>query len=178
LAQEAVLLAPPSDETERLAELQNLHLLDTKAEPVFDRITTKLARILNVPIALITFVDKERQFFKSQFGLPEDLSQARQTPRDVSVCSQVVAMDDVLVIEDLARDRRFARNSLVKERGLRFYAGAPLRTTGGHVLGALCVLDTKPRHFGDHDKRLLEVMAEEVMEVINLRASSRAAEAA
>jgi hypothetical protein len=108
-------------------------------------------------------VDKERQFFKSQFGLPEDLAQARQTPRDVSVCSQVVAMDDVLVIEDLARERRFARNSLVKERGLRFYAGAPLRTTGGHVLGALCVLDTKPRHFGDHDKRLLEVMAEEVM---------------
>jgi GAF domain-containing protein len=82
-------------------------------------------------------------------------------------------MDDVLVIEDLARDRRFARNSLVKERGLRFYAGAPLRTTGGHVLGALCVLDTKPRHFGDHDKRLLQVMAEEVMEAINLRAASR-----
>jgi len=178
LAQEAVLLAPPNDEIERLAELQNLHLLDTKAEPVFDRITTKLARILNVPIALITFVDKERQFFKSQFGLPEDLAQARQAPRDVSVCSQVVAMDEVLVIEDLARDRRFARNSLVKERGLRFYAGAPLRTTGGHVLGALCVLDTKPRHFGDHDKRLLQVMAEEVMEAINLRAASRTSEAA
>ncbi len=172
LAQEAVLLAPSIDETERLAELQNLHLLDTEAEPAFDHITKKLARILNVPIALITFVDKERQFFKSQVGLPDDLAKARQTPRDESVCSHVVAMDDVLVIEDLARDRRFAKNQMLKERGLRFYAGAPLRTAGGHVLGALCVLDTKPRQFGEHEKRLLQVMAEEVMEAIVQRAAA------
>lgn len=174
LAQEVVLLAP-IDETDRLAELQNLHLLDnTDAEPAFDRITTKLTRILNVPIALITFVDKDRQFFKSQIGLPEDLARARQTPRDVSVCSHVVALDKVLVVNDLARDRRFAQNALVKERGLRFYAGAPIRTASGHVLGALCVLDTRPRQFGDHEKRLLEVMAEEVMETINQRADNAA----
>jgi predicted PurR-regulated permease PerM len=171
LEQEAVLLDSAEDETERLAELQDLHLLDTEAEPAFDRITTKLARILNVPMALITFVDRDRQFFMSQVGLPEDLALARQTSRDVSVCSLVVAKAEVLVVEDLSRDRRFAKNTLVKERGLRFYAGAPLRTTRGHVLGALCVLDTKPRQFGEHEKRVLQVMAEEVMEAIYARTS-------
>jgi GAF domain-containing protein len=173
LEQESVLLDSPEDETERLAELQGLHLLDTEAEPAFDRITTKLARILNVPIALITFVDRDRQFFKSQVGLPEDLAFARQTSRDVSVCRLVLAKDDLLVIEDLARDRRFTKNTLVKERGLRFYAGVPLRTARGHVLGTLCVLDTKPRQFGEHEKRVLQVMAEEVMEAIYARPSSQ-----
>lgn len=172
LAQEAVLLTPTFDETARLAELQSLHLLDTEAEPVFDRITSKLAHILNVPLALITFVDQNRQFFKSHLGLPEDLARTREIPRDMSVCSHVVASNDVFVVEDLARDRRFAKNPMVKERGLRFYAGAPLRTARGHVLGAICVLDTKPRRFGDHEKRLMQVMAEEVMEAIVLRSQS------
>ena len=73
----------------------------------------------------------------------------------------------------MVRDRRFAKNTLVKERGLRFYAGAPLRTTRGHVLGALGVLDTKPRQFGEHEKRVLQVMAEEVMEAIYARTISQ-----
>lgn len=174
LAQEAVMLAPSVDETARLAALQELHLLDTAAEPVFDRITTKVAHILNVPIALITFVDAERQFFKSHVGLPEDLAKARETSRDVSVCSHVVVNEEVMVVEDLARDRRFAKNPFLKQRGLRFYAGAPLRTAAGHVLGALCVLDTKPRQFGDPEKRLLQVMAGEVIDAIAARAAAGA----
>ena len=174
LAQEALQLAPAIDETERLAALRDLHLLDTEAEPAFDRITTKLARILNVPIALITFVDRDRQFFKSQVGLPDDLALARQTPRDVSVCSHVATSGELLIVEDLLRDRRFAKNALLREKGLRFYAGAPLRTAAGHTLGALCVLDTKPRQFAEHEKRVLQVMAEEVMEAVNQRAAKLA----
>ena len=174
LAQEALQLAPAIDETERLAALRDLHLLDTEAEPAFDRITTKLARILNVPIALITFVDRDRQFFKSQVGLPDDLALARQTPRDVSMCSHVATSGELLIVEDLLRDRRFAKNALLREKGLRFYAVAPLRTAAGHTLGALCVLDTKPRQFAEHEKRVLQVMAEEVMEAVNQRAAQLA----
>ena len=172
LAQETLQLAPIADETERLAALHDLHLLDTAAEPAFDRITAKLAHILNVPIALITFVDRDRQFFKSQVGLPEDLALARQTPRDVSVCSHVAISGEMLIVEDLLRDRRFAKNPLIREKGLRFYAGAPLRTAAGHTLGALCVLDTKPRQFAEHEKRVLQVMADEVMEAVNARATT------
>ena len=81
----------PADEEERLAALAELNLLDTEAEPVFDRITAKLARVFEVPIALISLIDRDRQFFKSQTGLPEDLAKARQTARNVSVCGHVVA---------------------------------------------------------------------------------------
>ncbi len=82
-------------------------------------------------IALVSLVDRDRLFFKSHTGLPDDLAAARQMPRDVSVCAHVVASNKVLVVEYLARDRRFAGNPFIKVRRLRFYAGAPLRATGG-----------------------------------------------
>lgn len=172
LARETALMPLPIDESERLAELRSLRVLDTEVDPVFERITKRLTQVLHMPIALITFVDEERQFFKSSRGLPSDLAEARQTPRDVSVCSHVVAANEVLVFEDLARDRRFANNELLKERGLRFYAGAPLHGRSGHVLGSLCVLDHQPRQFSEHDKRFLQAMAEEVMEVVHERSAT------
>ncbi len=159
----------PGDEEERLAALAELNLLDTEAEPVFDRITAKLARIFEVPIAAITFIDRDRQFFKSQTGLPEDLAKARQTPRNVSVCGHVVAKNQVMVIEDLARDRRFANNPLLKEHGIRFYAGVPILAPNGQPIGSLCVLDLKPRQMTEREKRLLLEYANEVMEEIAKR---------
>jgi predicted PurR-regulated permease PerM len=164
----------PADEEERLAALTALNLLDTEAEPVFDRITTKLARVFEVPIALITFVDRDRQFFKSQTGLPADLAKARQTPRNVSACGHVVAKNQVMVIEDLARDRRFANNSLFKEHGIRFYAGIPLLAPNGQPIGSLCLMDMKPRQLTEREKRLLQVYANEVMEEIAHRATAAA----
>ena len=163
----------PADEEERLAALAELNLLDTEAEPVFDRITTKLARVFEVPIALITFVDRDRQFFKSQTGLPEELAKARQTPRSVSICGHVVAKNQVMVIEDLARDRRFANNPLLKEHGIRFYAGVPLLAPNGQPIGSLCLLDLKPRQVTDREKRLLQEYANDVMEEINRRSPLR-----
>jgi hypothetical protein len=160
----------PEDEEERMAALTELNLLDTEAEPVFDRITAKLARIFEMPIALITLVDRDRQFFKSQTGLPTELATARQTPRSVSVCGHVVAKNEVMVIEDLARDRRFANNPLLKEHGIRFYAGVPLLAPNGQPIGSLCLMDMKPRQLTDREKRLLLEYAAEVMEEIAKRA--------
>ncbi len=160
----------PADEEERLAALVALNLLDTEAEPVFDRITAKLARVFEVPIALISLIDRDRQFFKSQTGLPEALAKARQTARNISVCGHVVAKNQVMVIEDLARDRRFANNPLLKEHGIRFYAGIPLLAPNGQPIGSLCLMDLKPRQLTDREKRLLQEYASEVMEEIAKRA--------
>lgn len=177
LAHEAALQQTSPDETARLAELNELHLIDTATEAVFDRITARLARILNVPIALISLINADRQFFKAEFGLPEPLAKTRSTPREMAVCSQVVSSNKVLVVEDLARDRRFAANPLVREMKLRFYAGVPLRTRTGHAIGSLCVMDYKSRRFSFHEIRLLEVTAEEVMEIINARTQEETAAA-
>lgn len=163
--------AIPHNEENRLAELARLHLIDGKSEEVFDRITKRLARVFDVPIALISLIDRDRQWFKSHVGLPEDLAKIRQTSRDLSVCGHVIGSNETLIVEDLARDRRFANNPLLKERGLRFYAGAPLRSNKLPI-GSLCLLDIKPRRMTDHDKRLLEVMAEDLMEEIQRRASA------
>jgi len=160
----------PDDEEERLAALAELNLLDTEAEPVFDRITAKLTRVFEVPIALISLIDRDRQFFKSQTGLPENLAKARQTARNVSVCGHVVAKNQVMVIEDLARDRRFANNPLLKEHGIRFYAGVPLLAPNGQPIGSLCLMDMKPRQLTEREKRLLLEYASEVMEEIAKRA--------
>ena len=101
-------------------------------------------------------------------GLPDDLAETGQTSRELSVCGHVIANNEVLVVEDLARDRRFANNPLLKERGLRFYAGAPLRSNNLPI-GSLCILDIKPRRLSEREKRLLEVMAEDVMEEFTRR---------
>jgi predicted PurR-regulated permease PerM len=167
----------PPDEEERLATLAALNLLDTEAEPVFDRITAKLARVFEVPIALISLMDRDRQFFKSQIGLPMELAKARQTARNVSVCGHVVAKNQVMVIEDLARDRRFANNPLLKEHGIRFYAGVPLLAPNGQPIGSLCLMDLKPRQLTEREKRLLQEYANEVMEEIAKRAPQIFAEA-
>ncbi len=171
MALEASSLVPSSNEAARLAELEKLHLGDTGAEPALDRITRKLAHILNVPIALINVLDAERQLIKSEAGLPEEASESRSIPRGLSICNKVVSANKLLVVEDLARDRRFAENLFVRSLKVRFYAGTPLRTPAGHAIGSLCVLDHKPRKFGEHESRVLEVMAEEVMELISSRAA-------
>src|SRR5215470_3798605 len=167
---DAMTPAPiPPNEEERLVELNRLNLLDTPREANFDHITERLTKLFNVPIALITLVDKNRQWFKSQTGLPADLAEARSTSRDVSLCGHVVAKDEVLVVRDLARDLRFANNALVKERGLRFYAGVPLRGPNGFPIGSLCILDTKPREITKQEQELLKMIAGDVMEQIKRR---------
>jgi predicted PurR-regulated permease PerM/GAF domain-containing protein len=167
---DAMLPAPmPPNEEERLAELEGLNLLDTPIEADFDQVTARLTRLFKVPMALVTLVDKNRQWFKSQAGLPADLAEARSTSRDVSLCGHVVAKDEVLIVRDLLRDPRFANNPFVKEHSLRFYAGVPLRGPNGFPIGSLCILDTKPREMTRQEQELLKMIAGDVMEQIKRR---------
>ena len=159
----------PANEKERQNELEALHILDTLPEDAFDRITAKVAKIFEVPIALVSFIDRDRQWFKSATGLPPDLAEAGSTSRNASVCGHVVASDQPLTVEDIARDRRFANNPLLRERGLRFYAGVPLRINDLPI-GSLCILDTKPRRLSEREQRLLEVLADDVVDEIKRRA--------
>jgi len=168
--EDAMLPAPrPPNEEERLAELNGLKLLDTPRETNFDDVTVRLTKLFNVPIALITLIDKNRQWFKSQAGLPADLAEACSTSRDVSLCGHVVANDEVLIVRDLARDPRFANNPFVKENSLRFYAGVPLRGPNGLPIGSLCILDTKPHEMTTQEQELLKMIAGDVMEQIKRR---------
>src|SRR5258705_6410009 len=167
---DAMLPAPmPPNEEERLAELNGLNLLDTPTEADFDQVTARLTKLFKVPIALLTLIDKDRQWFKSQAGLPADLAETRSTSRDVSLCGHVIAQDEALIVRDLARDPRFANNPFVKERGLRFYAGVPLRGPNGFPIGTLTILDTKPREVARQEQDLLEMIAGDVMEQIKRR---------
>ncbi|HXI75308.1 MAG TPA: GAF domain-containing protein, partial [Pyrinomonadaceae bacterium] len=167
---DAMVPAPtPPNEEERLAELNGLNLLDTPMEADFDQVTERLTKLFRVPTALLTLIDKDRQWFKSQTGLPADLAEARSTSRDVSLCGHVIANDEVLIVRDLARDPRFANNPFVKERGLRFYAGVPLRVPNGFPIGTLSILDTKPREMTRQEQELLKMIAGDVMEQIKRR---------
>ncbi|MDQ6861158.1 MAG: AI-2E family transporter [Verrucomicrobiota bacterium] len=167
-ADEMIPAPIPANEEARLAELAALRILDTLPEDAFNRITEKASRVFEAPIALVSFIDRDRQWFKAETGLPTDLAEQGETSRDVSVCGHVVATDQTMVIEDIARDRRFAKNPFLRERGIRFYAGAPLRWNG-HPLGSLCIMDVKPRRLAEREQRLLEVMAEDVVEEIGRR---------
>ena len=132
---------PPDNEARRLAELHGLAILDTPREERFDRIARIAASSLGVPIALISLVDQDRQWFKSCIGL--DVS---ETPREVAFCAHAVEQGADVVVPDTLLDERFADNPLVTDGPrIRFYAGAPLLTGSGSCLGTLCVVDTRPR---------------------------------
>lgn len=133
--------AHPANEYERIALLHALDLLDSPAEPSFDRITRLVARTLRVPIALVSLVDTNRQWFKSRVGLD-----TLETPREFAFCAHTVLQESPMVIGDASEDDRFAGNPLVTgDPNIRFYAGAPIFTCDGLVLGTLCAIDSQPR---------------------------------
>lgn len=129
----------PDDEPQRLAALKRACILDTAPEPGFDALTRTAAHLCSVPIALVSLVDHDRQWFKSKVGLD-----AAQTPRDISFCGHAIAGDDLFEVVDPLQDERFCCNPLVTEKPkLRYYAGAPLIDASGFRLGTLCVIDTQ-----------------------------------
>jgi len=131
----------PADEEQRLRDLQRHGVLDSPDDPHLDRIVDLAAAVLAMPIALVSLVDRDRQWFPARHGL-----ETRQTPRTMAFCAHTIAADDVLVVPDALLDERFANNPLVQgEPGVRFYAGAPLQSAEGHNLGTLCVIDRRPR---------------------------------
>lgn len=158
----------PANELARQFALDQTGLLDTGAEERFDRFTRMACKMFNVPIALVSLVDHNRQWFKSCQGLS-----APETPRDISFCGHAILHSDLFIIEDTLSDDRFSDNPLVQEAPfIRFYAGAPLHSSDGHRLGTMCLIDRKPRRFDGEDQALLRELADCIEREINLQAAS------
>lgn len=160
---EALPGALPADEKARLEHLYALDILDTAEEERFDRLTRLAAEIFRVPIALVSLVDRDRQWFKSYLGMIE-----RETPREISFCSHALSEPRMMLVEDLTSDPRFRDNPLVQGPPYaRFYAGAVLRELNGNALGTLCLLDHKPRRFDSRERSLLLQLSALVEREIN-----------
>ena len=145
----------PNNEALRIQTLRELNVLDTSPEERFDRLTRLAKRLFNVPIALVSLVDADRQWFKSCVGL--DVS---ETSRDISFCGHAILGDQILTVPDAGLDERFHDNPLVVGApGIRFYAGCPLTVSNGSKLGTLCLIDIKPRDLDDEDRALLRDLA-------------------
>lgn len=155
----------PADEEQRLRDLQRHAVLDTPADPHFERIVRLASEALEMPIALVSLVDRDRQWFLAHHGL-----EASETPRRMAFCAHAIADDAVLMVPDALADERFNTNPLVLESPrIRFYAGAPLRSSEGHNLGTLCVIDQRPRQLDPQQLAMLELMADLVMRELELR---------
>ena len=153
----------------RLEALRRTALIDTPPEEAFDRLTRMAAAVLRVPVALVTLVDRDRQFFKSDCGLGEPLANWRSNPLTYSFCKFTVGLQEPFVISDARQDPRVARWPTVIDLGVIAYAGVPLMNADGHALGTFCVVDTEPHAWTEEDVSVLRVMAKCTMAEIELR---------
>ncbi|SLN55243.1 ATP-binding protein [Oceanibacterium hippocampi] len=155
----------PENERARLEKLRSLDILDTPPEAAFDHVAQSVASALDVPIALVTLVDAERQWFKARYGIGDS-----EMPRDIAFCAHSIMGDEPLVIPDARSDSRFADNPLVVgPPNIRFYAGAPLRTANGINLGTVAGIDIRPRELDDRMRRMLVHSAALVVEILDFR---------
>lgn len=162
----------PPNELERLAVLESLNLLDSPQDPDFQEICREAARYFDAPVALVTLIDARRQWFKARVGL--DIC---ETTREASFCNYVVSQDMVLIVPDAWEDARFASNPLVVgPPHVRFYAGAPLYYGDGIRLGALCIIDQRPRAADEIDVTTLRHLADRVAGEIWVRQATLSAE--
>jgi signal transduction histidine kinase len=171
-------VARPLADPARLAALRETALLDSPAEGSFDRLTRLAARLLRAPIALVSLVDAERQFFKSCVGLPATVAAARETPLSHSFCRHAVERAQPLVIDDARVHPLVSGNAALRDLDVIAYAGIPLKTADGIVLGSFCVIDHVPRRWTVDDLSTLSDLAASVMTEIELRTALRAAESA
>jgi GAF domain-containing protein len=164
------MIAPPAaTETKRLKVLWQYEVLDTVPEEVFDDLTELAATICEAPMALISLVDENRQWFKSKIGLT-----ISETSRGHSFCAYAITQPGLFIVPDATLDPRFASSPMVvSEPKIRFYAGAPLITPDGHALGTLCVLDKVARQLGPNQREALRILAHHVVSQLVLRRRSR-----
>jgi two-component system NtrC family sensor kinase len=155
----------PAPDRDRVAALQKYAILDTEPEQAFDDLTLLASFVCKTPIALISLVDEDRQWFKSKIGMD-----ACQTSRDIAFCSVAIQQTDVMVVPDTLQDERFRDNPLVVSGPrIRFYAGAPLINDEGYALGTLCVVDRTPREFGADQKEALQALGRLVLAQLEFR---------
>jgi hypothetical protein len=157
----------------RLAALHNAALLDSPPEEQFDRLARLAARVVNAPVALVSAVDRDRQFFKSCLGLPEPWATRRETPLSHSFCQHVVTAREPMMISDAREDDRVRDNLAIRDLGVIAYLGVPLVTREGHVIGTLCVIDHEPRVWTSEELNLVEDVAAAVVTEITLRGDAR-----
>lgn len=158
----------PENETARLEALRRYRLLDTTAEDAFDELTRLAATICGTPVALVSLVDENRQWFKSRVGL-----EVSETPRDMAFCAHTILGDQPLVVPNALEDERFHDNPLVtQDPNIRFYAGCPLVTTDGFRLGSFCVLDRIPRQLDAAQMDALSTLSRQTIRLLELRETS------
>ncbi|MBD2110255.1 MULTISPECIES: PAS domain S-box protein [Cyanophyceae] len=158
-----------TDDAERLAAVHRYHILDMQSDKALDRVTAIAARLFQVPIALVTIVDRDRIWFKSRYGVTLE-----QIDRELGLCASAILQGEVYAITDARQDPRTQSNSLVQgELGLRFYAAAPLTTADGMAIGTLCIIDHQPRQLTANETQTLADLAAVVMEQLELQLSSR-----
>ena len=158
----------PKNEKQRLKVLWQYSVLDTMPEEIFDDLTELAARICEAPVAMITLVDEDRQWFKAKVGVS-----INETSRDISFCAHAITQPGLFIVPDATRDERFAKNPLVKsDPKVRFYAGAPLVSPDGYALGTLCVIDKVPRELRPEQKQALRILARHVVSQLELRRRS------
>jgi len=155
----------PKNEAKRIQVLWQYDILDTVPEQVFDELADLAALICGAPIALISLVDENRQWFKAKVGVS-----LKETGRDISLCAHAILQKDLFIVPDATLDERFKNNPLVTTSPkIRFYAGAPLISPDGHALGTLCVLDKVPRELTEDQKSALRILSRHVMTQLELR---------
>lgn len=156
---------PMKNEAARVAALHNYAILDTEPEQAFDDLVLLACFISKTPIALISLVDEDRQWFKSKVGVS-----ISETPREIAFCATAIEQPDVFVVPDTLNDERFRNNPLVvSEPNVRFYAGAPLIDEEGNALGTICVIDQIPREFGLDQQAALKALSRLVLAQLEFR---------
>jgi len=158
-------ITKPANEEARVIALDKYAILDTDPEQFFDDLTLLASHVCKTPIALISLVDEDRQWFKSRVGMD-----ASETSRDIAFCSTAILQTDVFVVPDALADERFRNNPLVvSDPHIRFYAGAPLINEDGYALGTLCVVDRAPRELAPEQKEALKALSRLVLAQLEFR---------